>query len=775
MAIFSARTRGELALVLSAVLTAGGGLSHLVGEAGWSHQLFLASTIVGILVSAATIIFGLVQKSFRVDIIALLALIGTVLVHEYLAGAVVTLMLLGGRNLEDYATGHAKRELKLLVERAPVSAHVERPGGLFTIPLTEVAPGETIVVASGEVVPLDGELLDDRSVLDESALTGEPMPVEHLRGEPLRSGVVNVSNPFMMVTTSDAQSSTYARIVRLAQEAEAGSAPFVRMADRYALWFLFATLAVSGLAWGFSHEFTRAVAVLVVATPCPLILAAPVAIVSGLSRSARVGVVIKGGAELEKLARSKVLLLDKTGTLTRGAPHVTQVVASPGIDADAVLGFAASLDQRSQHPLATALVSAARERGLVLTQPANVSEIPGQGTSGVIQGMPVKLGKAGFVGVGHDEPWVEGALRRASFEGSMTIFTSIGEKAGLVLLDDPVRPDASRTLRGFRAQGIDRIVMLTGDRRPVAEAVGTALGIDGIYSDCTPEDKVAAARAEAHFGPTAMVGDGINDAPALAVADVGIAVASRGQSASSEAAGVVLTVDRIEPLVASLGIAHRSFRIATQSALAGVGLSLAAMLIAASGNLTPTWGAIAQEGIDLAVILNALRVLRVPRSKLSFSAETVELAEKLQAEHLQLRSGVDDMLALAGGLDLMNAEERLSGLRNCRMFLQQKVVPHERTENDVLYPALDQAMGLQGATSVMAREHAEIFSLARRLEMVEDDLASGAAGSGDVSEARQVLYGLHAILKLHFEQEEESYFSLGELAGTRGGRFQQPA
>lgn len=775
MAVFSARRTHALVLGLSAILTVVGGVAHLADEPGWSHQFFLAATLVGILASAATIASGLIKRSFGVDVIALLALIGTVLVHEYLAGAVVSLMLLGGRSLEDYATGHAKRELRLLVERAPISAHVERPEGLCTIPLQEVIPGDRMMVASGEVVPLDGELLDERAVLDESALTGEPMPVEHVKQDRLHSGVINVSNPFMMVATSDAQSSTYARIVRLVQEAEAESAPFVRMADRYALWFLVATLAVSGLAWGISHEFARAVAVLVVATPCPLILAAPVAIVSGLSRSARAGVVIKGGAELEKLARSKVLLLDKTGTLTRGNPRVTQVVASPGIDADTVLGLAASLDQRSQHPLAAALVAAARERGLALDEPADVTETAGQGISGVVRGTPVRLGKSGFAGVSHDEPWLEGALRHAAFEGSMTIFAAVGEKAGLVLLADPVRPDASRTLRGFRAQGISRIVMLTGDRRPVADAVGTVLGIDEVYADCTPEDKVAAAKAEARFGPTVMVGDGINDAPALAVADVGIAVASRGQSASSEAAGVVLTVDRIDPLVTSIGIAHRSFRIAAQSALAGVGLSLAAMLIAASGNLTPTWGAIAQEGIDLAVILNALRVLRVPRSKLSFSADTVTLATKLEAEHLQLRSGVDDILALAGGLDSLSPDERLKGLRGCREFLQQRVVPHERTENDVLYPALDKALGVQGATSVMAREHAEIFSLARRLEMVEADLASGAAGTGDVSEARQVLYSLHAILKLHFEQEEESYFSLGELAGAKDGPLQRPA
>ena len=411
---------------------------------------------------------------------------------------------------------------------------------------------------------------------------------------------------------------------------------------------MFVSLALTGAAWAVSGEFERAVAVLVVATPCPLILAAPVAIVAGLSRAARRGVVVKGGAALEQLARGEILLFDKTGTITAGRPRVAEVLTTGTLAADDVLRFAASLDQVSPHVLAAAVVRAARERNLTLGLPEDVHEVPGHGVRGIVEGHDVAVGKASWMSVSPSARWVRNIRRRAALDGALTIFVQVdGAPVGALLLDDPIRADAARTIRQLRRDGIRRIVMVTGDREDNAQTVGAVIGVDDVLAERTPAEKVDAVKLEKRAGSTIMVGDGINDAPALALADVGVAVGARGATASSEAADVVLTVDRLDRLGEAVVIARRARRIAYESVVVGIGLSLAAMVVAACGYLPPVWGAILQELIDVAVILNALRAFRDTTSASRLTPDEAEIARRFSVEHATLRPDLARIRAVA--------------------------------------------------------------------------------------------------------------------------------
>jgi heavy metal translocating P-type ATPase len=436
-----------------------------------------------------------------------------VAVGELLAAAVISAMLASGRALEAWAAYRARHDLSALPARAPRTARRYRDGALETVPLDQLAAGELLLVAAGDVVPVDGVLASGAAVLDESALTGEALPVEHRRGDPLRSGTVNAAGPFDLRASASAADSAYAGIVRLVSEAESTQAPFVRLADRYALWFLPLSLAVAAVAWGLGGA-ARAVAVLVVATPCPLILAAPVALVSGLSAAARRGIVVKNGGVLERLAQCTTVLLDKTGTLTSGRPAVTAVVPAGSLPPDDILALAASLDQASGHVLAAAVVRAAAEHGCPLAQPADVTEKLGQGIAGTVGGRPVRLGRAGWAAVTGTPPWVRAVGRRAWLDGVLTVFVAVdGEPAGALLLEDRIRPDARQTIRALRHGGITRVVLATGDRPEVAGVVGALAGVDEVLAGLTPEGKLETVRREQRRAPVIMTGDGINDAP----------------------------------------------------------------------------------------------------------------------------------------------------------------------------------------------------------------------------------------------------------------------
>jgi heavy metal translocating P-type ATPase len=692
--LFRHAAAGPLVLAVGG-LAAGGGL-QLDGQHDAARIAWLSVGVCGIAYSLWTVADSLRRRRAGVDLIALLAVAGAVAVGELLAAAVITVMLASGRALEGWAAGRARRDLSALLARAPRTARRYRSGELAEVPLADIEPGDVVLVAHGDLVPTDGTVAAGRAVLDESALTGEPIPVEHPAGDPVRSGVVNAGASFDLSVTTRADESTYAGIVRLVSEAEQAQAPFVRMADRYAVWFLGVSLTAAGVAWAVAGA-ARAVAVLVVATPCPLILAAPVALVSGMSVAARRGVVVKGAGVLERLTHARTVLLDKTGTLTSGHPAVSAVVPAAPWAVDEVLRYAASLDQSSGHVLAGAVVSAAKDHGCDLELPERTEEVPGQGIRGVVGGREVAVGTAawcGLAGPAGPPPWAKAARRRARLDGALTIFVAVdGVPAGVLMLDDPVRADAARTVRALRAGGVHRVVMVTGDRAEVAEAVGGIIGVDAVLPERTPSEKLDAVRDEARHGPVIMVGDGINDAPALALADVGVAMGARGATASSQSADAVLTVDRIDRLGEVIGVARRTRRIAVQSVLAGMGMSLAAMGVAAAGLLPAVWGAVLQEGIDVAVILNALRALWSGRPVVRMAPADEALTLRFKGEHESIRPAIEELRVTADALGLTTPEQALTAARHAYRVLTDEIGPHEQAEERDLYPALDRVLG----------------------------------------------------------------------------------
>ena len=529
---------------------------------------------------------------------------------EYLAAVVVAVMYSGGQYLESFAERRASREMTALLARVPRSTLRQRNGRLEEVALEAVEPGDRLVIRKGDVVPVDGAVVDGVAVLDQSALTGESMPVQQKVGDPVLSGSTNAGEAFHLAATRRAAESTYAGIVRLVAAAQRSRAPMSRLADRYAMVFLAATVALAGAAWAWTGDPIRAVAVLVVATPCPLILAVPVAIVSGLSRAAKQGILIKGGQALETLARVRSLVIDKTGTLTHGRARVVSIDVASGQSADELLRIAASLDQASKHMIAQAIVEEAQKKGLKLAVPGDVVETAGEGLEGRVEGHHVVVGGYRFVservlGVGL-------ALWRADRPaGAAAVAVGIdGKFAGVLILADELRAGTRALLQSLRALGVERIVLATGDRHDVAELVARGLSIDALRSELTPDQKTLVVLSERKHGPVMMIGDGVNDAPALAAADLGVAMGAKGAAASAEAADVVLLVDQLDRILPAMEIARRSRFIALQSVYAGIGLSVAGMIAAALGFISPVQGAVLQELIDIAVILNALRSLR---------------------------------------------------------------------------------------------------------------------------------------------------------------------
>ncbi|MAU96279.1 MAG: heavy metal translocating P-type ATPase [Fulvimarina sp.] len=609
--------RSKLATILSAQFPIGcavaglafGAIAWLTGQPDLADILWTLGVLPVLGILLWEIVASLRKGDVGLDLVAALSMTAALLVGETLAAAVVALMYASGQALEAYAAGRASREMNALLDRVPRNAARYSGETLTTIPISEVATGDRLLVRLGDVLSVDG-IVSGSALLDEAPLTGESLPVTRRDGDAVMSGSTNVGAAFDLVASEPAARSTYAGIVRLVEEATKSQAPMTRLADRYALGFMAATLGLSALAWWISGDPVRAVAVLVVATPCPLILAVPVAIVAGISRAAQAGVLVKGGAALETLGRIKTLVVDKTGTLTHGTASVWRIVAGNGWTELEVLRLAASLDQASQHAVAKAVVTAAIERDLVLELPKETREVAGEGVEGRVAGRLVRVGGKAFVSQNMSED-DRSALVAAVPKGAMTVALSVdGAFAGLVLMRDALRSDVAATLARLRKLGVSRIVLATGDRRDVALEITAHLGLDEIDADLVPEDKIALVLREKQRAPVMMVGDGVNDAPALVAANLGIAMGAKGAAASAEAADVILLRDSIEGLGDAMAIAQRSRRIALQSVFAGIGLSGIAMVVAALGYLPPVQGALLQEAIDVAVILNALRALR---------------------------------------------------------------------------------------------------------------------------------------------------------------------
>jgi heavy metal translocating P-type ATPase len=749
-------------------LAAGVG-ARLLGAPAAAAALWTAAIAPALLALLASILRDLLQRRIGVDVIALLAMGGALALDQLLAGAVIAAMYVTGVALEQFAVARAQRELSLLAARAPRIAHRQRDGTVADVPVDEVAVGDHLLVRAGEVLPVDGLVLDADATLDESALTGEPVPVRRRKGEAVTSGTTNAGEAFAMAATATADASTYARIVALAQEAHAGKSRFVRMADRYALLLLPAALLLCAAAWLISGDPLRALAVLVVATPCPLILAAPVAFVSGISRAASRGVLIKGAAALEALARCTVLIFDKTGTLTVGGARVAAIEAAAGWREDDLLRYAASLEQASAHVIASTIVQAAQARGLVLSVPEAVREQRGAGLEGRVGGASVKAGSARFVfgagngggnGAGNGPAWAHAAARRASWGSALSVFVTVdGVLAGAIFLSDEIRIETPRAIRALRAAGIRRVLMVTGDRADSADTIAAALDLDAVLAERLPEDKVDAVREARSHGPTVMVGDGINDAPALAAADVGVAMGARGATASAEAADVVILVDRLDRVADALAIARRTRRIAMESAAVGMGLSLLAMGFAAAGLLPPVAGALLQEVIDAIAIGNALRSA-VPPGGRSARRMSETMARELQRGHRSLSTALQALRDSGAQLPAAAPARRAALVRDAAELVRTAIVPHEREDDRAVYPELDRMIGDRYTSAALSRGHREILHLARLLTAMADEITPETADDLFAYDAQRVLLSLETIVRLHSAQEDEVYDTL---------------
>lgn len=553
---------------------------------------------LGLALSVRWLIAAVKEKTLGSDVLAVLAIIATGLTNEWFAASLISLMLASGRALELWAQGKASRHLDELMKRAPLFAHViSSAGEVSDIAISEVQVNTKVLVRSGEVVPIDG-LLEEPGLFDESALTGESLPVWREANASVSSGVVNSGNAVVIIATATAATSTYANLIQLVASAKDQASKGVRLANVWAARFVPLALLIALGTYLITQDIKQAVAVLVAATPCPLILAVPVALVAGISRAAQVGVIIKEGSAIEQLAQVEVVLLDKTGTLTEGGPRITDMVFAQGSDPDLVLALAASLEQTSANIVARAMVADAKHRNLQLSLATEVKEIHGHGLSGMVSGHRVKVGQPSIP----LQPW-------ANLTNDLLVEIEIdGEVVGYLGLDDPLREESLETVNHLKALGVKRVLMVSGDRKETVENIANQLGVTEFFAECSPTQKLGILKTEmeAAKGSVLVVGDGINDAPALAAADVGIAMGAKGTTAASQAASVVIVEDSIRRIANAIDISQIARTRALQASTIGMSLAIVAMLSAAFGYLNPSQAALVQELIDAASITWAL-------------------------------------------------------------------------------------------------------------------------------------------------------------------------
>lgn len=570
----------------------------------------LAHWVLGLsaLINVVPLLWGMLEDirsgKYGIDILAATAIITSVLLKEYWAGMVIVLMLTGGEALEDYAEHRAKTELSDLLNRRPKKAHLLKGGKTSDIAAAKIQTGDKIIVLPGEVVPVDGSVIEGSSSLDESSLTGESLPILKQQGDTVLSGSVNLEGSITLKALHSAADSQYEQIIKLVKNAASSQAPFVRLADRYSIPFTIVSFIVAGSVWLISGQAERFLEVLVVATPCPLLLGAPIALISGMSRAAKHGIIIKTGSAIERLAEIETVAFDKTGTLTKGMPTVDKTTAYNNYTESQVLSAAAALEQNSGHILALAIIEAARKRNIKIPKAKSVKELSGLGLKGGLAGQELLIGRLSLL----DEQGITlpKSLSQKSLKQTASFVAINGKLAGVITFKDELRPEAKAMLSRLKASGIKHTLMVTGDNAATAQTIAKQLGIEQVEAECLPADKIHKLEAIKHR-PVAFVGDGVNDAPVLTAADVGIALGARGSTAASESADVVILLDDVERVVDGIEIAKRTFFIAKQSIMVGILLSLGLMGLFATGRFRAVEGAAIQELVDVTVIVNALR------------------------------------------------------------------------------------------------------------------------------------------------------------------------
>lgn len=617
----TSKTRATLAKVVRAYplpfvalagLAAGGAWALGFGGYEAARWVWYGTLVVGGAPVVVKTVRGMMRRKFAADIVAMLAIVTAILTDEAFAGVVIVLMQTGGEAIDDYGLRRASSSLEELIARAPRLARRKRNETVEEVKVEEVRVGDVLVVRPGDLVPVDGTVRTNAAEVDESALTGEPLPRTFRAGEQLLSGSVNVGTAFEMTATKVSGESQYSKIVDLVKRAQSERPPIQRLADRYAVWFTPVTACIAAFSFLLTRSVDAFLAVLVVATPCPLILATPLAVISGVNRAAKESIIVKSGAAIEQIGRGRVVIFDKTGTLTYGTPAIDRIVSFEG-DEDEMLKLAASVEQLSSHPVAVCLAREGRERFGELFAADSFTESPGQGAEATVNGRRVVLGSQMFVEKSIGEAFdaeSRSALREAERKGSLVSFVAVdGRPAGAVVFTDQLRQGVSVLIQKLRELGVEQTVMLTGDNRTSAWTIAREAGIERVEANLLPGQKVdEVRRLTDEYHASIMVGDGINDAPALATATVGVAMGAHGTGISAEAADVVLLVDDVTKVGDGIAIGQRMLHIAKQSIFFGMGGSFVLMVIASFGYIQPAAGAIMQEVLDVVVILNALRV-----------------------------------------------------------------------------------------------------------------------------------------------------------------------
>jgi heavy metal translocating P-type ATPase len=553
----------------------------------------------------------ILHKHFVADIVAMLAIIVSIVLNDAFPGVIIVLMQSGGKALEDYAYRRASSSLDNLLSRAPRIAHRKLDHDIEEVKASQINIGDVLVIRPGDLIPVDGEILSLQARIDEASLTGEPLPKTKNCGDQVFSGTINIGDAFDIKATRKSDESQYSKIVKLVEKAQREKAPIQRLADKYAIWFTPITIAACAIGWVVTNNFETILSVLVVATPCSLIFATPVAIISGINRAAKSGIIIKTGAAIEQVAKTQVVVFDKTGTITFGTPTVEKIISFDGISSDDILLKAASLEQLSSHPIASMIVHKGKQKFDKLLEPENFREISGAGVEGSIGTDHIMIGAPSmFENISEDVfNNVDLVADKVKPEGRMVAFIAInGKLSGAIVFGDEIRPDVKIMIQNLREMGIKKTVLLTGDIKNNAKNIAVQAGITDYQAELVPEEKVVTIKKlRQEFENVVMVGDGINDAPALAASTVGIAMGAKGTAISAEAADVVFLEDRVSKVVNTIQIGRRTISVAKQSIFVGLGCSFFFMGIAILGHLPPAIGAILQEILDVSVILNALR------------------------------------------------------------------------------------------------------------------------------------------------------------------------